>query len=140
MLRFQFIRVCKIIGAFVLLTLSVINLEKYLSSLSFCEKRIWYKRTNILISNIQATISNKSFSSKFMNESEIFGEYGEEVILSELDEIKFKREIQDGYKNYAFNEFISKKISLGNCIQCQIHLSSFLKNYYYRKIITRPKA
>ena len=118
MLRFQFIRVCKIIGAFVLLTLSVINLEKYLSSLSFCEKRISYKRTNILISNIQATIANESFSSKIMNESEIFGEYGEEVILSELDEIKFKREIQDGYKNYAFNEFISKKISLGNCIQC----------------------
>ena len=42
-----------------------------------------------------------------------FGQNGSEVILSQTEEKSNKVKIQSGYKNFAFNEFISSLISTG---------------------------
>ena len=41
------------------------------------------------------------------------GENGTEVILSKREERKHKDQIKKGYKDYAFNEYVSSLISLG---------------------------
>ena len=48
------------------------------------------------------------------NREKIFlGENGTEVILSKRQERKYKDQIRKGYKDYAFNEYVSSLISLG---------------------------
>ena len=41
------------------------------------------------------------------------GEQGSEVILSDLEEKTHRNEIKKGWKDYAFNEYVSSLISLG---------------------------
>ena len=41
------------------------------------------------------------------------GENGTEVILSRLEEKKYKAQIKKGWKDFAFNEYVSSLISLG---------------------------
>ena len=43
----------------------------------------------------------------------IFGEDGMEFILNDEDEKFYKKEIALGYKDFAFNEFVSKNVALG---------------------------
>ena len=48
------------------------------------------------------------------NREKIFlGENGTEVILSKLEEKKYKDQIKKGWKDFAFNEYVSSLISLG---------------------------
>ena len=41
------------------------------------------------------------------------GEQGSEVILSDLEEKTHRSEIKKGWRDYAFNEYVSSLISLG---------------------------
>ena len=41
------------------------------------------------------------------------GENGTEVILSKLEEKKHKNRIKKGWKDFAFNEYVSSLISVG---------------------------
>ena len=43
----------------------------------------------------------------------LFGEDGSETFLSDEDKKVFRKEISKGYKDFAFNEFISKSVAVG---------------------------
>ena len=43
----------------------------------------------------------------------LLGEDGLDAFLSDEDKIVFKKEISKGYRDFAFNEFVSKDISVG---------------------------
>ena len=50
---------------------------------------------------------------KNLPEKSYIGENGSEVILTNLEEKKYKNEISKGWRDYAFNEYVSSLISLG---------------------------
>ena len=43
----------------------------------------------------------------------LLGEDGLEVVLSDEDKKVYKKEISKGYKDFAFNEFVSQNVSIG---------------------------
>ena len=43
----------------------------------------------------------------------LFGEDGSETFLSDKDKKVYRKEISKGYKDFAFNEFISKSVAVG---------------------------
>ena len=43
----------------------------------------------------------------------LLGEDGLDVFLSDEDKTVYKKEISKGYRDFAFNEFVSKDISIG---------------------------
>ena len=57
-------------------------------------------------------ITRKNLRKKLPEKSYI-GENGSEVILTNLEEKKYKNEISKGWRDYAFNEYVSSLISLG---------------------------
>ena len=43
----------------------------------------------------------------------LLGEDGLEVVLSDEDKKVYKKEISKGYRDFAFNEFVSQNVSIG---------------------------
>ena len=43
----------------------------------------------------------------------LLGEDGLEVVLSDKDKKVYKKEISKGYRDFAFNEFVSQNVSIG---------------------------
>ena len=59
-------------------------------------------------------IYQREHSINSTNREKIYlGENGTEVILSKLEEKKYKNQIKKGWKDFAFNEYVSSLISLG---------------------------
>lgn len=48
-----------------------------------------------------------------MYNKSLFGEDGLDALLSDEDKRVYKKEISKGYRDFAFNEFVSKDISIG---------------------------
>ena len=47
------------------------------------------------------------------SDQNLFGEDGSETLLSDVDKKVYRKEISKGYKDFAFNEFISKSVAVG---------------------------
>ena len=67
-------------------------------------------KRRIIPRNIYQTENPKDSANR---EKIYLGENGTEVILSKREERKHKDQIKKGYKDYAFNEYVSSLISLG---------------------------
>ena len=50
---------------------------------------------------------------KVIHERKVIGENGSAVLLTDEEEKEHKLHIDQGYKNFAFNEYISNQISVG---------------------------
>lgn len=53
---------------------------------------------------------------KVIHERKVIGENGSEVLLTNEEEKEHKLHIDQGYKNFAFNEYISNQISVGETV------------------------
>ena len=56
------------------------------------------------------------------------GENGTEVILSKRVEKKYRDQIRKGYKDFAFNEYVSSLISLGKLWRDRVDLDKEIRN------------
>ena len=77
---------------------------------------LYLNKRSIIASRICETDSPstvKTIHSNTVLEKSYLGENGSEVILSTEQENKYKNEISRGWKDYAFNEYVSSLISLG---------------------------
>ena len=75
-------------------------------------------RRNQLIKSIinDQTLSKNSalnYCLLFKYNKSHLGEDGLEVVLSDEDKKVYKKEISKGYKDFAFNEFVSQNVSIG---------------------------
>ena len=53
---------------------------------------------------------------KVIHERKVIGENGTEVLLTNEEQKEHKLQIDQGYKNFAFNEYISNQISVGETV------------------------
>ena len=57
---------------------------------------------------------------KVIHERKVVGENGSAVLLTNEEEKVHKLHIDQGYKNFAFNEYISNQISVGEIITSHV--------------------